>query len=155
MRDNYIELMHKQGHKGHSNIMWFLQKKEKGSLGASPDGLIKDPSRKDPHGTFEAKYIILKDGESLKDALSVFFSLQRDSSFTFVQGKTDGTDLVLHVDQSIRLCYKPLVRGVLNNRTCFLHQQRSHLLFSLFSFKFPTSFFVVCPMETHEMIQIM
>ena len=59
-------------HKGHSNIMWFLQKKEKGSLGASPDGLIKDPSRKDPHGIFEAKYIILK-GESLKDALSVFF----------------------------------------------------------------------------------
>lgn len=52
--------------------MWFLQKKEKGSLGASPDGLIKDPSRKDPHGIFEAKYIILKDGESLKDALLVF-----------------------------------------------------------------------------------
>lgn len=71
--------------------MWFLQKKEKGSLGASPDGLIKDPSRKDPHGIFEAKYIILKDGESLKDALLVFFSLHRDSSFTFVQGKTDGT----------------------------------------------------------------
>lgn len=61
-RDNYIEMMHKQDgtHKGHSNTMWFLGRKEKGILGESPDGLITDLSRKDPHGIFEAKNIIVK-----------------------------------------------------------------------------------------------
>ena len=54
--------------------------------------------------------------------------------------------LVLHLDQSDYV-YNPLVRSVLNNRTCFLQRQRSYLLFS---FKFSTSFFIVCPMETHE-----
>ena len=43
--------------------------KKKRNLGASPDGLITEPSRKDPHGIFDAKYIIFKDGEGLKDAL--------------------------------------------------------------------------------------
>ena len=62
VRDNNIEMMHKQAGtlKGHSNTMWFLGRKEKGILGESPDGLITDLSRKDPHGVFEAKYVIVK-----------------------------------------------------------------------------------------------
>lgn len=58
--DNNIEMIHKQGHtKATLTQCGFLNEKEKGILGASPDGLITDPSRKDPHGIFEAKYILL------------------------------------------------------------------------------------------------
>lgn len=70
VRDNNIKMMHKQGHTMATVTQCgFLNEKEKGILGASPDGLITDPSRKDPHGIFEAKYIIVKHGEGLKDAL--------------------------------------------------------------------------------------
>ena len=38
-------------------------------MGASPDGLVTDPSKRSPHGIIEAKNVIVKDGETLKDAL--------------------------------------------------------------------------------------
>ena len=71
VRDNNIEMMHKQGHIKATAVTQcgLLNEKEKGSLGASPDGLITELSRKDPHGIFEVKYIIVKDGEGLKDTL--------------------------------------------------------------------------------------
>ena len=47
----------------------FFVEKEKGILGASPDGLVTDPSKGSPHGIIEAKNVIVKDGETLKDAL--------------------------------------------------------------------------------------
>lgn len=49
--------------------MDFFVEKEKGILGASPDCLVTDPSRSSPHGIIEAKNVIVKDGETLKDAL--------------------------------------------------------------------------------------
>jgi len=38
-------------------------------LGASPDGLITDPSKSSPHGVIEAKNVTVKDSETLTDAL--------------------------------------------------------------------------------------
>ena len=38
-------------------------------VGASSDGLVTDPSKGSPHGIIEAKNVIVKDGETLKDAL--------------------------------------------------------------------------------------
>ena len=35
----------------------------------SPVRLVKDPSKRSPHGIIEAKNVIVKDGETLKDAL--------------------------------------------------------------------------------------
>ena len=50
--------------------MWSFVEKEKGILGAYPDGLVADPSNlRSPHGIIEAKNAIVKDGETLKDAL--------------------------------------------------------------------------------------
>ena len=46
----------------------FIERKT-GILGASPDGLVTDPSRSNPYGVIEAKNILVKDGETLKDAL--------------------------------------------------------------------------------------
>ena len=43
--------------------------KENGVFGASPDGVITDPIRNDPHGIFEAKNIVVNNGESLEYAL--------------------------------------------------------------------------------------
>lgn len=64
VRDNNIEIMNKQGHtKATVTQCGSLNEKEKEILGASPEGLITDPSRKDPHGIFEAKYINVKHGD--------------------------------------------------------------------------------------------
>ena len=49
--------------------MFFFIEKKKGILGASPDGLVTDPSRSNPFGLIEAKNVIVQDGETLKDAL--------------------------------------------------------------------------------------
>ena len=49
--------------------MDFFVEKEKGIFGASQDGLITDPSKCNPSGIIEAKNVIVKDGETLKDAL--------------------------------------------------------------------------------------
>ena len=47
----------------------FFVEKKKGILGASPDGLATDPSKSSPHEIIEANNVIVKDGETLKDAL--------------------------------------------------------------------------------------
>ena len=67
----YTDLMHQQGHtRVHLAKCGFFVEKEKGILGASPDGLVTDPSNlRSPHGIIQAKNAILKDGETLKDAL--------------------------------------------------------------------------------------
>ena len=49
--------------------MDFFVEKEKGILGASPDGLVTDPSHRSSHGIIGAKNVTVKDGETLKDAL--------------------------------------------------------------------------------------
>ena len=68
--DGYIEMMHQQGHEQVTVMQCgFFIEKENGVLGASPDGVITDPSRNDPHGIFEAKNIVVNNGESLEDAL--------------------------------------------------------------------------------------
>ena len=68
--DKYTELMHQQGHtRVHVVKCGFFVEKEKGVLGASPDGLVTDPSHRSPHGIIEAKNVTVKDGETLKDAL--------------------------------------------------------------------------------------
>ena len=38
----------------------FFVEKEKGILGASPDGLVTDPSKRCPHGIIEAKNVMLR-----------------------------------------------------------------------------------------------
>ena len=46
--------------------MWSFVEKEKGILGASPDGLVTGRSNpRSPHGIIEAKNAIVKDGETL------------------------------------------------------------------------------------------
>ena len=67
----YTDLMHQQGHtRVHVAKCGFFVEKEKGILAASPNGLVTDPSKGNPHGIIEAKnVIIVKDGETLKDAL--------------------------------------------------------------------------------------
>ena len=68
--EKYTEMMHHQGHtKVQVTKCGFFVEKEKGILGASPDGLITDPSKCNPYGIIEAKNVIVKDGETLKDAL--------------------------------------------------------------------------------------
>ena len=71
--DKYTEIMHQQGHtRVQVAICGFFVEKKKGILGASPDGLVADPSKSiksSPHGIIEAKNVIVKDGETLKDAL--------------------------------------------------------------------------------------
>ena len=65
--DKYTDLMHQQGHtRVHVAKCGFFVEKEKGILGASPDGLVTDPSKRSPHGIIEAKNVIVKDGETLK-----------------------------------------------------------------------------------------
>ena len=64
--DGYIEMMHQQGHKQVSVMQCgFFIEKGNGVLGASPDGLVTDPRRNDPHGIFEAKNVVVNNGESL------------------------------------------------------------------------------------------
>ena len=68
--DKYTELMHQQGHTGvHVTKCGFFVEKEKGILGASPDGLVTDPSHRSSHGIIGAKNVTVKDGETLKNAL--------------------------------------------------------------------------------------
>ena len=44
--------------------MFSFVEKKKGILGASPDGLVTDPSNpRSPHGIIEAKNVLVKDGE--------------------------------------------------------------------------------------------
>ena len=59
--DKYTELMHQQGHtRVHVAKCGFFVEKEKGILGASPDGLVTDPSHRSPHGIIEAKNVTVK-----------------------------------------------------------------------------------------------
>ena len=68
--DKYTDLMHQQGHTRELVAKCgFFVEKEKGILAASPNGLVTDPSKGNPHGIIEAKNVIVKDGETLKDAL--------------------------------------------------------------------------------------
>ena len=66
----YTQIMHQQGHtKKQEAKCRFFVKKKKGFLGASPDGLVTDPRKCYPQGYIGAKNVIVKDGQSLKDAL--------------------------------------------------------------------------------------
>ena len=68
--DKYTDLMHQQGHTSvHVAKCGFFVEKEKGILGASPDGLVTYPSKRSPYGIIKAKNVIVKDSETLKDAL--------------------------------------------------------------------------------------
>ena len=71
------------------------------NLGASPDGLITEPSRKDPHGIFDAKYIIFKDGEGLKDAL-MWNSICKTSDSGVLQ--VNKNHMYFYLVQQQRLC---------------------------------------------------
>ena len=63
-------MMHEQGYtRVQVAKCGFFVEKEKGILGASPDGLVTDPSKSSPHGVIEAKNVTVKDDETLKDAL--------------------------------------------------------------------------------------
>ena len=97
--------MHKQGHTKATAVTQcgFLDEKEKGILGASPDGQITAPSRKDPHGIFEAKYIIVKDGEGLKDAL-MWNSTCKTSDSGVLQVNKNRMYFYLPVVQQQQLC---------------------------------------------------
>ena len=75
--------------------------KKKRNLGASPDGLITEPSRKDPHGIFDAKYIIFKDGEGLKDAL-MWNSICKTSDSGVLQ--VNKNRMYFYLVQQQRLC---------------------------------------------------
>ena len=70
-------------------------------MGASPDGLVTDPSRKDPHGIFEAKYFIVKDGEGLKDAL-MWNSICKTSDSGVIQ--VNKNRMYFYLVQQQRLC---------------------------------------------------
>ena len=48
--------------------MFFLVSKHHGFLGASPDGLVQDPSAGNTDGLLELKYIQMEKSESLEDA---------------------------------------------------------------------------------------
>ena len=67
--DKYTDLMHQHGHtRVHVAKCGFFEN-EKGILGTSPVLLVTGPSKRSPHGIIEAKNVIVKDGETLKDAL--------------------------------------------------------------------------------------
>ena len=109
VRDNNVEMMHKQGHTKATRIQCgFLNEKEKWILGASRDGLVTDPSRKDPHGIFEAKYFIVKDGEGLKDAL-MWNSICKTSDSGVLQ--VNKNRMYFYLVQQQRLCCEKIQSG--------------------------------------------
>ena len=66
----YTEKMRKEGHAGlEVNSCGLFVCKTHGFLGASPDGLVTDPSSENPLGLVEAKNIQLRENESLAAAL--------------------------------------------------------------------------------------
>lgn len=66
----YCNHMENKGHKGLSvKRCGFFISKEHGFLGASPDGLVNDPSVTEADGLVEVKYIQVKETECLEDAL--------------------------------------------------------------------------------------
>ena len=67
---HYIGKMKNDGHEGlEVQSCGFLVSKSHGFLGASPDGLVTDPSCKNPLGLVEVKNIKLKENENLMMAL--------------------------------------------------------------------------------------
>ena len=67
----YVEHQHNCGHKGLTvaKVGLVVGKLSDGFLGASPDGIVTDPTAVEPKGILEMKYIQTEKGESLKDAL--------------------------------------------------------------------------------------
>jgi hypothetical protein len=67
---DYTALKHEQGHANLTvDHCGFFISKTSGFLGASPDGLVTDPSVEDSKGLAEVKYVQVKEDESLIDAL--------------------------------------------------------------------------------------
>lgn len=66
----YTSLMHE---KGHNNLKvtecGFFVSKDHGFLGASPDGLVDDPSLEDSKGLIEIKHVQMNEDENLNDAV--------------------------------------------------------------------------------------
>ncbi|RUA05520.1 MAG: hypothetical protein DSY43_04465 [Gammaproteobacteria bacterium] len=127
----YIEHQHKCGHKDLSveKSGLIVGKFEDGFLGASPDGLVCDPSVPDSKGLLEMKYIETQQDESLEDALvRKHVCVRRDDSTHSINRKhkyfyqvqqgmylteTKWTDFVVLGSQSPgifveRLCHDPL-----------------------------------------------
>lgn len=74
MEDNvitaYKSLKREEGVAGITvQICGFFISKHHGFLGASPDGLVQDPSAEDTEGLLELKYIQMGKQESLEEAL--------------------------------------------------------------------------------------
>ena len=68
--ENYVQKMQQEGHLGlEVEECGFFVSKNHGILGASPDGLVTDPSVENPSGKIEVKNIYVKDNENLLGAL--------------------------------------------------------------------------------------
>jgi len=67
---DYIALRHEQGHSNLvvNNCGFFISKSD-GFLGASPDGLVNDPSVQDAKGLAEVKFVQVREDESFVDSL--------------------------------------------------------------------------------------
>ena len=66
----YTELMQQKGHAGITvTKCGFFVSKEHGFLGASPDGLVSDPSSVDSRGLIEVKFIQVTEHESLSESV--------------------------------------------------------------------------------------
>lgn len=66
--NEYIAQMQKDGHEITVKKSGFSVSTSYGFLGASPDGLVRDPLECTPDGLIEVKHILLQGGETLKDA---------------------------------------------------------------------------------------
>lgn len=68
--NEYIVFKKKNGAQGVSvSKCGFFVSKSHGFLGASPDGLVEDPSSNDPQGLIEVKYVQTNKGEEIEAAL--------------------------------------------------------------------------------------
>ena len=78
----YTELMQQKGHAGITvTKCGFFVSKEHGFLGASPDGLVSDPSSVDSRGLIEVKFIQVTEHESLsKSVLKKRICVKKDDA---------------------------------------------------------------------------
>ena len=66
----YVHMKHNEGHENlYVEKCGFFVSKTHGFLGASPDGLVTDPTTDDINGLVEGKFLQLNENESLEDAL--------------------------------------------------------------------------------------